>query len=183
MPLPGWLRRWAAGVLEFIEEEARQLPALLLANGGGGGGARSAGQALPAPSSLSAMSDELDELAELEGEGEPQGAAPPRSPADLAADVEHHRRGRVQALAFALDKAKLFLRHQVGDLSSWKWQLRSLPCCSACCSGPAQRFNWQLLLPAAGERRHARAAAAPAVGAGGGAVSVDGRGVDCAQVG
>lgn len=32
--------------------------------------------------------------------------------ADIEADVEQQRKGRLQALAFALDKAKLILRHQ-----------------------------------------------------------------------
>ena len=31
MPVPSWLRRWAALVAQFIEEEARELPKLLQA--------------------------------------------------------------------------------------------------------------------------------------------------------
>jgi hypothetical protein len=65
-PAPGWLRRWAALALEFVEAEAAELPARLAAAG-------------------------------------------EEAPAEEAA---HLRRERLQALALALDRAKLTLRHQ-----------------------------------------------------------------------
>eukprot|EP00887_Chlorella_sp_A99_P006601 scaffold3.g6601.t1 len=69
MPVPGWLKKWAALVLEFIEGEAEQLLELLSSGGGYG------------------LERAQDETANL-------------------------RAMQVQQLACALDRAKLFLRHQ-----------------------------------------------------------------------
>ena len=122
MPLPAWLRRWAAGVLEFIEAEAKALPALLLRKGRGRKG-------FGASSDVVDLSGEEDE--EDKGEGEhggrndgqlaqaaaaaaaAGGAAPVSEEAtEVVAEVEHQRKARIQALACAIDKAKLLLRHQ-----------------------------------------------------------------------
>ncbi|KAL4458700.1 hypothetical protein ABPG75_013565 [Micractinium tetrahymenae] len=102
--VPPWLRRWAALVLEYIEEEARQLPKLLAQ----GTNRRVPGPKPGAPGAATengAGGDSGDEEGE-EGEEEDELEA------KVAAEVTDHRRARVQALAFALDKAKLVLRHQ-----------------------------------------------------------------------
>ncbi len=139
MPLPAWLRRWAAGVLEFIEAEAKALPALLLRKGRGRKG-------FGASSDVVDLAGEEDE--EEEGEGEHGGrddnqlaqaaaaaaasggaAASSEEAAEVAAEVEHQRKARIQALACAIDKAKLLLRHQASQGVGWGagvWLVHSL---------------------------------------------------------
>lgn len=122
VPLPTWLRRWAAAVLEFIEAEAAALPSLLRGKRG-----RRRGRRPAASDDAGSDGEDGDEGGSEDGEGalaagEAAGAAGAGRAAgaeagdgddEVAAEVAHLRRTRVQALAFALDKAKLFLRHQV----------------------------------------------------------------------
>lgn len=103
--LPLWLRRWAALVLEHIAEEATHLPQLLCQ-----GGRRQPRR--PTAAALPAAPEDGGDGSGCEEGGEGEGAADVA--AEVAAEVADHRRARVQALAFALDKAKVVLRHQVG---------------------------------------------------------------------
>lgn len=123
MPLPAWLRRWAAGVLEFIEAEAKALPALMIskwrARKGRGGSS----------DVVDLAGEDEDEEADGEQSGRDEeqvaqaaaaavgGSVTPaaQEAAEVAAEVEHQRKSRVQALAIALDKAKLLLRHQARE--------------------------------------------------------------------
>ena len=52
MPLPAWLRRWAAFVLEYIEREARELTSLLKQQQEAGRRAAAGGWRHPRSSSL-----------------------------------------------------------------------------------------------------------------------------------
>lgn len=129
MPLPTWLRRWAATILAYIEEEAAALLPLL--HEARTGGTRRGGKAAVAAAADAAeeggQDSEREEMEE-DGHGREQAlggggsAAMSAADADVASEVAHLRKARVQALAFALDKAKLFLRHQV-SLGPWKLRL------------------------------------------------------------
>lgn len=119
MPLPAWLKRFAAGVLEFIEEEAQTLPALLLRKGRGRKGKRASGTSgdlVDLAEEEEEEDEEGEEQSEHGGRGDDQpaeaAAASSEEAAEVAAEVEHHRKARIQALAIAMDKAKLLLRHQ-----------------------------------------------------------------------
>lgn len=119
VPLPAWLKRFAARVLEFIEEEADALPALLLRKGRGRKGKRASGASgdvLDLAEQEEDEEEEEEEQSEHGGRGDDQpaeaAAASSEEAAEVAAEVEHHRKARIQALAIAMDKAKLLLRHQ-----------------------------------------------------------------------
>ncbi|KAI3436022.1 hypothetical protein D9Q98_002079 [Chlorella vulgaris] len=103
VPLPAWLRRWTAAVLAFIEHEAAALPPLLKQQ----------------------QQRRVAEAVARRQAGE--GAEEAQEVDDIDADVETHRKGRLQALAFALDKAKLILRHQEEDGLRQAPPLRMLP--------------------------------------------------------
>lgn len=128
VPLPAWLRRWAAGVLEFIEAEAKALPPLMMrkwrARKGRGGSSDVV--------DLAGEDEEEEADGEQSGRDEEQvaqaaaaavgGIVTPaaQEAAEVAAEVEHQRKSRVQALAIALDKAKLLLRHQAREGDCWR---------------------------------------------------------------
>lgn len=147
MPLPAWLKRFAAGVLEFIEEEADALPALLLRKGRGRKGKRASGASgdvLDLAEQEEDDEEEEEEQSEHGGWGDDQpaeaAAASSEEAAEVAAEVEHHRKARIQALAIAMDKAKLLLRHQASTGPAW-----GCKCASPCfwcmlCSLEASRF-------------------------------------------
>ena len=90
-PLPGWLRKWAALVLEFIEQEAELLADRCGSSGeDSSDGKRSSGGGRAAPRPYTQ-----------------------RQAKEAAAEL---RRQRLRHLAITLDRARLFLRLQVGVL-------------------------------------------------------------------
>lgn len=105
-PVPGWLKKWAALVVAFIEEEARALPQLLVGGSEACASPRDCGGAAGGMRRGRCAFGDADPDAGAGAEGGRYTAA------RAAAAASRHRALRLRRLAGALDLAKLFLRHQ-----------------------------------------------------------------------